>query len=121
MHRPGIEPGALAWQASILPLNQKQTLLETLQGEFLSVIFYATSLVEIPGKIKTALRRSFRLQVLQPQYGFEDLPSSTKMVTTEASGTYEVLGENSGQQSNACHIPRNPPTFSGESAQDPQK
>ncbi|UYV65831.1 hypothetical protein LAZ67_3005581 [Cordylochernes scorpioides] len=26
MHRPGIEPGAPAWQASILPLNQKQTV-----------------------------------------------------------------------------------------------
>ncbi|UYV72263.1 hypothetical protein LAZ67_9002387 [Cordylochernes scorpioides] len=26
MHRPGIKPGAPAWQASILPLNQKQTL-----------------------------------------------------------------------------------------------
>ncbi|UYV62725.1 K02A2.6-like, partial [Cordylochernes scorpioides] len=43
------------------------------------------------------------------------------MVTTEASGTSEVFGANSGQQSYACHIPRNPPTFSGESAQDPQK
>ncbi|UYV66647.1 hypothetical protein LAZ67_4002440 [Cordylochernes scorpioides] len=74
-----------------------------------------------PGKFKTALRRSFRLQDLQPQYGFEDLPSSTKMVTTEASGTSEVFGANSGQQSYAFHIPRNPPTFSGESAQDPQK
>ncbi|UYV63667.1 K02A2.6-like [Cordylochernes scorpioides] len=40
---------------------------------------------------------------------------------TEASGTSEVFGANSGQQSYACHIPRNPPTFSGESAQDPQK
>ncbi|UYV71861.1 hypothetical protein LAZ67_9000778 [Cordylochernes scorpioides] len=28
MHRPGIEPGAPAWQASILPLNQKQTVTE---------------------------------------------------------------------------------------------
>ncbi|UYV70132.1 hypothetical protein LAZ67_7001923 [Cordylochernes scorpioides] len=86
-----------------------------------NVIIYATSLVEIPGKFKTALRRSFRLQGLQPQYGFEDLPSSTKMVTTEASGTSEVFGENSGQQSCAYHIPRNPPTFSGGNAQDPQK
>ncbi|UYV78418.1 hypothetical protein LAZ67_16001289, partial [Cordylochernes scorpioides] len=96
----------------------KVEFLETLQG--LSVIFYATSLVDIPGKFKTALRRSFRLQGLQPQYGFEDLPSSAKMVTTEASGTSEVFGANSGQQSFACHIPRNPPIFSGESAQDPQ-
>ncbi|UYV63051.1 hypothetical protein LAZ67_2002979 [Cordylochernes scorpioides] len=43
------------------------------------------------------------------------------MVTTEASGTSGVFGANSGQQSCACHISRNPPTFSGESAQDPQK
>ncbi|UYV65991.1 K02A2.6-like, partial [Cordylochernes scorpioides] len=83
--------------------------------------FYATFLVEIPGKSKTALRRSFRLQGLQPQYGFEDLPSSTRMVKTEASGTPEVFGTNAGPQSYACHIPRNPPTFSGESAQDPQR
>ncbi|UYV63435.1 hypothetical protein LAZ67_2004061 [Cordylochernes scorpioides] len=75
----------------------------------------------IPGKSKTALRRSFRLQGLQPQYGFEDLPSSTRMVKTEASGTPEVFGTNAGSQSYACHIPRNPPTFSGESAQDPQR
>ncbi|UYV66976.1 hypothetical protein LAZ67_4003508, partial [Cordylochernes scorpioides] len=83
--------------------------------------FYATFLVEIPGKSKTALRRSFRLQGLQPQYGFEDLPSSTRMVKSEASGTPEVFGTNAGPQSYACHIPRNPPTFSGESAQDPQR
>ncbi|UYV67963.1 K02A2.6-like [Cordylochernes scorpioides] len=37
------------------------------------------------------------------------------------SGTPEVFGTNAGPQSYACHIPRNPPTFSGESAQDPQK
>ncbi|UYV68065.1 hypothetical protein LAZ67_5002947, partial [Cordylochernes scorpioides] len=43
------------------------------------------------------------------------------MVTTEDSGTSEVFGANSRQQSYACHIPRNPPIFSGESAQDPQK
>ncbi|UYV79514.1 hypothetical protein LAZ67_17002951, partial [Cordylochernes scorpioides] len=86
-------------------------------------ILYATFLVEIPGKgkSKTALRRSLRLQGLQPQHRFEDLPSSTRMVKTEASGTSEVLGTNAGPQSYACHIPRNPPTFSGESAQDPQK
>ncbi|UYV75409.1 K02A2.6-like [Cordylochernes scorpioides] len=61
---------------------------------------------------------NFRLQGLQPQYRFEDLP---RMVKTEASGTSEVFGVNSGPQSYACHIPRNPPTFSGEIAQDPQK
>ncbi|UYV84620.1 hypothetical protein LAZ67_X002854, partial [Cordylochernes scorpioides] len=43
------------------------------------------------------------------------------MVTTEASGISKVFGANSGQQSYACHIPRIPPTFSGQSAQDPQK
>ncbi|UYV64788.1 K02A2.6-like [Cordylochernes scorpioides] len=32
-----------------------------------------------------------------------------------------VFGTNAGSQSYACHIPRNPPTFSGESAQDPQR
>ncbi|UYV82744.1 hypothetical protein LAZ67_22000708 [Cordylochernes scorpioides] len=32
-----------------------------------------------------------------------------------------VFGANSRQQYYACHIPRNPPTFSGESAQDSQK
>ncbi|UYV62001.1 hypothetical protein LAZ67_1007408 [Cordylochernes scorpioides] len=31
MHRPEIEPGAPAWQASILPLNQKQTDCTTLE------------------------------------------------------------------------------------------
>ncbi|UYV72938.1 hypothetical protein LAZ67_10001233, partial [Cordylochernes scorpioides] len=43
------------------------------------------------------------------------------MVKTEASGTPEVFGTNAGPQSHACHIPRNPPTFSGESSQDPQR
>ncbi|UYV82820.1 hypothetical protein LAZ67_22000973 [Cordylochernes scorpioides] len=81
-------------------------------------IFYTKFLVDIPGKSKMEFRRSSRLQGLQLQYGLDDLPRSTKMVKTEASGNPEVFGTNAGQQSAACHIPRNPPTFSGESGRD---
>ncbi|UYV79071.1 hypothetical protein LAZ67_17001000 [Cordylochernes scorpioides] len=100
-----------SWVRDGIPARGQQGTEAGLDGS--SKSFYATFLVEIPGKSKTALRRSFRLQGLQPQYGFEDLPSSTRMVKTEASGTPEVFGTNAGPQSHACHIPRNPPTFSG--------
>ena len=43
LHRPGIEPGPPAWQASILPLNQRCFIAEQMKLNFL-ILFTITAM-----------------------------------------------------------------------------
>ena len=40
MHRPGIEPGPPAWQASILPLNHRCTLPVNWRVQFIDILLH---------------------------------------------------------------------------------
>ncbi|UYV63851.1 hypothetical protein LAZ67_2005827 [Cordylochernes scorpioides] len=53
--------------------------------------------------------------------GTEDSGIRFRHSTQIGFWNFRSFGANSGQPSYACHIPRNLPTFSGESAQDLQK
>ena len=52
LHRPGIEPGPPAWQASILPLNQRCSQEEFYQKVFAFEIFFDSERSEGPWKWK---------------------------------------------------------------------
>ncbi|UYV79015.1 hypothetical protein LAZ67_17000651 [Cordylochernes scorpioides] len=121
MHRPGIEPGAPAWQASILPLNQKQTVTELRTHDDDNCILSVTEAADeerrsiFQGLIST-------LQLVERLVRYP-LRNKIKIDSVEPEETSMNVKKEGTQVSNYVvqHLPRNPSIFSGEDGEDIQK